>query len=128
MIIQWIKDITLNIIIAVDKDEVIDQCDEEMKARDKYEVDFVEEHDNLTVDMQFGDGSMAFGVSRGSFINVTALWESLGNVPIDEDECIDEDWNGFSKGTHREDIWHFFEDTYNVSVAKDLMGISNSPE
>lgn len=122
MIIQWIKDITLNIVSDVDEDENITQEDIEFKAHSTHTVDIVDEEDEC-IDIQFGDGSCAFGVDKSAYISVTRLWNSLGDVPIDEDECIDIDWNGFDKGTHREDIWHFFEETYNVSVAKDLMGV-----
>ena len=45
------------------------------------------------------------------------LWKDLGDVPIDEDECIDIDFKDFPKGTHREDIWHWIEEKYNVSIA-----------
>ena len=51
------------------------------------------------------------------------LWEELGDIPIDEDECIDEDWRYFDKGTHIYDIWHWFEEEFNLSVSEDLMGI-----
>jgi len=51
------------------------------------------------------------------------LWKELGDIPIDEDECIDEDWRYFDKGTHIEDIWHWFEETFDLSVTVDLMGI-----
>ena len=36
-------------------------------------------------------------------------------------EEIEESWNGFLNGTFREDIWHWFEETFYVSVAEDLM-------
>lgn len=60
------------------------------------------------------------------------LWSELGDVLIDESgELIDVDWvvpSGiegqttiFARGTHREEIWHWFEETFDVSVAKDLM-------
>jgi hypothetical protein len=49
------------------------------------------------------------------------LWKELGDVPIDEDECLDLRWRHFDKGTPRTDVWHWFEKTYNVSVGKDLM-------
>ncbi len=53
------------------------------------------------------------------------IWDQLGDVPVDEDECIDEVFLDFDKGTHREDIWHWVEETYDVSVAY-LMGITNN--
>lgn len=50
------------------------------------------------------------------------LWESLEDVPMNpETECIEEKWQEFPAGTHREEIWHWFEEKYNVSVAEDLM-------
>ena len=40
-----------------------------------------------------------------------------------ETECIEEEWNGFPTGTHREEIWHWFEEEFDLSVAEDLMGL-----
>lgn len=49
------------------------------------------------------------------------LWNEFGDVPMNpETECIEEAWNGFPAGTHREEIWHWFEETFDVRVA-DLM-------
>lgn len=49
--------------------------------------------------------------------DVLDLWNEFGDVPMNPDtECIEEDWNGFIAGTHREEIWHWFEETFNVSV------------
>jgi hypothetical protein len=44
------------------------------------------------------------------------LWDELGDVPIDENECLDVDWHGWSKGTHREDIWHWFDEHHSKGV------------
>lgn len=50
------------------------------------------------------------------------LWRRFGDVPMNPDtEEIEEDWNGFLRGTFREDIWHWFEETFDISVAEDLM-------
>ena len=50
------------------------------------------------------------------------LWLEFGDVPMDpETECIESPWRGFPAGTHREDVWHWFEDTFGLSVAEDLM-------
>lgn len=68
--------------------------------------------------------------SRGleeSYINwkqvyVKDLWEEFGEVPMNpETEEIEEVWKYFLPGTHREEIWHWFEEQFNVSVAEDLM-------
>jgi len=45
------------------------------------------------------------------------LWEEFGYVTVDEDECIDVDWHIFPAGTHREEVWHWFEEWFDVSVA-----------
>lgn len=53
---------------------------------------------------------------------VKELWEDFGDVPMDpETECIEDFWGRFFPGTHREEIWHWFEETFHVSVAEDLM-------
>lgn len=41
------------------------------------------------------------------------LWDELGDVWIDDDERIGSDFHGFPAGTHREDIWHWFEDAFH---------------
>lgn len=49
------------------------------------------------------------------------LWLELGDVPMNpETERIEISWLGFPAGTHREDIWHWFEKTFNIAVY-DLM-------
>ena len=50
------------------------------------------------------------------------LWQSLGNIPVNGDGEIDEQWNKFPPGTDREEIWLWFEEFFpNISVAEDLM-------
>lgn len=51
------------------------------------------------------------------------IWREFGDVPMNpEIECIENEWRDFPVGTHREEIWHWFEDYFGVSVAEDLMG------
>lgn len=54
-----------------------------------------------------------------------ALWAKLGDVPIDDNGCCMAPFvtplHTFDAGTHREEIWHWFEHTFDVSVAVDLM-------
>lgn len=53
---------------------------------------------------------------------VREFWLEFGDIQMNPDtECIETEWNGFPSGTHREEIWHWFEETFNVSVAEDLM-------
>lgn len=49
------------------------------------------------------------------------LWERF-DVPVDGNDCIEQPWMHFAAGTHREEVWHWFESEYGVSVGEDLMG------
>lgn len=57
------------------------------------------------------------------------LWNKLGDVPVTADDDLDEDFvinemeTTFKKGTDKLEVWHWFEETFNISVAKDLMGL-----
>ena len=54
--------------------------------------------------------------------SIRRLWTEFGDIPMDpETECIEQSWHGFPAGTHREEIWHWFEETFQISVAEDLM-------
>lgn len=48
------------------------------------------------------------------------LWEQLGDIPIDEDECIEEEFIGFQPGTSRYTIWRWFEDTFGPDITASL--------
>jgi hypothetical protein len=50
------------------------------------------------------------------------LWESLGNIPINEKDELDEPFLDFPKGTGRFEIWSWFEEDFDVSVV-ELMGM-----
>ena len=47
---------------------------------------------------------------------IEKLWEDLSDVPVNEDECLDVDWQGWCKGTHREEIWHWFDEHHSKGV------------
>jgi len=51
---------------------------------------------------------------------VKKLWRDLGNIPIDLNENIEEPFLHFEIGTNRYDIWHWFEDEFDIRVI-DLM-------
>jgi len=56
-------------------------------------------------------------------MGVKELWEEFGDVPMDpETECIESDWRSFPKGTHREDIWHWFEEEFGIEVHTLMYG------
>jgi len=51
-------------------------------------------------------------------------WERLGDVPVNEEEEIDEPFDYFEKGTDIYSIWRYVEERFNVSVAIDLMNLN----
>nr|WP_303181869.1 Appr-1-p processing protein [Lachnoclostridium phocaeense] len=56
--------------------------------------------------------------------SIKRLWTEFGLIPVDpETEELETAWHGFPAGTHRFEIWHYFEDTFGLSVAQDLMGV-----
>jgi hypothetical protein len=61
---------------------------------------------------------------------VKEIWDDLGNVPVNIDDEIDEDFHikdkdiTFEKGTDKFEIWHWIEDTYNVRIV-DLLYPAN---
>ena len=56
-----------------------------------------------------------YGLSHRS---IALLWANLGYVPVDDEDQIQHAWLIFPPGTHREVIWHWFEQQFDVSVAK----------
>lgn len=53
---------------------------------------------------------------------VEELWEEFGGVLMNPNtEEIEESWRLFPTGTHREEVWHWFEESFGLSVAEDLM-------
>ena len=51
------------------------------------------------------------------------LWNRLGDVPIDDNECIDSDFYIWCEGTPREEIWHWFDEHHSKGVAH-LTGVA----
>jgi hypothetical protein len=50
-----------------------------------------------------------------------ALWDALGNVPVDDEGFLQEPFlELFPVGTDREDIWHWIENKFDIPV-HDLM-------
>ena len=53
-----------------------------------------------------------------SFEPIEALWSKLGDIPVNDDGIIQESFLWWSKGTDREDIWHWFDEKYPGGVIK----------
>lgn len=52
------------------------------------------------------------------------LWNELGEVSINSNDEIDRNWRDFPKGTSILLIWEWFENEFCLSVANDLMRIT----
>lgn len=50
------------------------------------------------------------------------LWEEFGDVLIDDNECILDDFIGFKRGTHREEVWHWFDIHHSKGVSFLMFG------
>ena len=84
--------------------------------RENDETTFISNHDDVEY---FRDHNYMMGVRMHS---VTELWAEFGDLPMDpETECIESDWLIFPAGTHREEIWQWYERAFHISVAEDLM-------
>ena len=46
------------------------------------------------------------------------LWKFLEDIPMNENEQLEEDWFIFPKGTDKEEIWHWFDEQYSKGVFK----------
>lgn len=50
------------------------------------------------------------------------LWDKFGDVLIDDDGCILDGFLGFERGTHRETVWHWFDERYSGGAAGLMFG------
>ena len=48
-------------------------------------------------------------------------WSNLGNIPVNENDEIDEEFDGFPIGTDKIEIWSYIEEYFNVSIYEELM-------
>lgn len=50
------------------------------------------------------------------------LWNEFSDIPLDENECIDEDFHFWPKGTDRYEIWYWFEELSPNGIVELLYG------
>ena len=55
---------------------------------------------------------------------VEGLWESLGDIPVDDDGYLEEEFLHWGAGVDREDVWHWFDSKHSKGVVY-LMGVNN---
>ena len=72
--------------------------------------------DELTFERR--DANQAFSPEQ-----LESLWNHLSDVLVDNDGHLEVSWRHFQVGTHREEVWSWFESLHpNISVAA-LMGL-----
>lgn len=73
----------------------------------------------LAMDEEYRNGMCPFLRKEVEKIIAKIFFEELSVVPINLDtEEIKESWRHFLPGTHREDIWHWFEEQFDISIAE----------
>ena len=69
------------------------------------------------------DGLNGVDTLKGRDNDMKELWEMFGDVPMNpETECMEEAFAGFPAGTHREEIWRWFDERYSKGVYALLYG------
>lgn len=57
------------------------------------------------------------------------IWQQLTDVPMDpETECLEAPFYDWPAGTHREEIWHWFDELHSKGVAHLLYGPTEKEE
>lgn len=49
------------------------------------------------------------------------LWLQFGDIPVSDNDLIELPFLHFPVGINRFEVWRWFEHTFDISVAKDLM-------
>ena len=58
------------------------------------------------------------GITQISNKEIEKLWEKFEDVPMDPvTECMEAPFLNFPAGTHREEIWHWFDERHTKGVA-----------
>jgi hypothetical protein len=69
-------------------------------------------------------GSLPLGENAEKRLLAQMLWAELGDVPTSDDGTdgkLDEPFLFFEAGTDVYEVWEWFEDAFDLSVAADLM-------
>lgn len=56
-----------------------------------------------------------------SFEKLKNMWSELGDICINENDCIEEDFYWWKSGTDRYEIWHWFDEQCPTNLHDDLM-------
>lgn len=55
------------------------------------------------------------------FNTESIFWERLGNVCVDENDDIDDNFSIFDKGTPKDEIWHWFEEYFDTQIGGNYL-------
>lgn len=59
--------------------------------------------------------------SREPLMTLQELWEGFSDIPVNEDDEIEEGFLGFPVGTSKFDVWHWFDEHCPHNIHDDLM-------
>jgi hypothetical protein len=64
---------------------------------------------------------------------ILRMWDDFSDAPFDESNtssglALSSDWHIFTKGTDREEIWHWFDSKYSKGVHNLLYGDDNTEQ
>lgn len=60
-------------------------------------------------------------INKITFSQLKELWETLSNIPVDNNDCIEENFLWWGAGTDKFDIWHWFDEQCPNNLHDDLM-------
>ena len=69
--------------------------------------------------LHFYTKNKSFALNVKDF-NWRMLWDKLGNVPVNDDDEIEEAFEHFAENTDKTEIWHWFEWFFDISLGKEL--------
>ena len=55
------------------------------------------------------------------FYDEELFWEALGNVTVNEDDELDDDFLIFDKGTDKFEVWMWFEEYFNTQIGSRFL-------
>ena len=73
------------------------------------------------------DGLTEIETLRERDTELEEMWGEFGDIPMNpETECIEEPFMGWHAGTHREEIWHWFDERHSKGVVCLLYGVTTN--
>lgn len=81
-----------------------------------------------TLQIEPGDYICTNCIASGDYIlidendrnSIEKLWELLGNVPVNSEDEIEQNFYIWEEGTDKFEIWHWFDDKFEEGLGKYL--------